>query len=386
MRMWVYIVRRLLLLIPVVLGVMTITFILVSGIPTAERCLAEIGPPPIRGGAAAVAVYNAHCDRVLGLNQPITTQWAVYMENTLSLHWGVVGNYSEASAVMPVITGQPVTTALGWLLPYTVELAVFSLFLILIVAIPLGRISAQYRNRPVDQAARVLSFSGFAIPTYFLGALFIIGGTLVLAHYGWGGCSGPFEQIYGSWPRPGCFANATPYNDNYPPWLLFGTVSTPTGFPTVDAAIHGQWTLALDTVLRMIVPAVIVAYGSIAFLLRFVRNSMLEVMNLDYVRTARATGVPEAVVVKKHVGRNSLNVTVTILGLTFASFIGGFPIVEELFGLNGVGRVLALSVQQPYDLGLIFGSTILFTFLTVIANLVVDVIYAFLDPRVRLGS
>jgi len=174
-------------------------------------------------------------------------------------------------------------------------------------------------------------------------------------------------------------------NNNYPLWLQFGTVSTPTGFPTIDAALHGQWILAADTILRMVFPALIIAYGSIALLLRFVRNSMLEVMNLDFVRTARAKGVPEKIVVKRHAGRNSLNVTVTVLGLTFAFFIGGFPIIEEVFGLQGVGRALALSVQQPYDLGLIFGSTILFTFIVVFANIIVDVVYAFLDPRVRLG-
>ncbi|MGP8071880.1 MAG: ABC transporter permease [Thermoplasmata archaeon] len=385
MQMWVYIVRRLLLVIPVVLGVMTITFILVTGIPTSERCLAEIGAPPTHGGAPALAQYYNHCDSKLGLNRPVYTQWAVYMGNTLTFQWGLVGNDSTAASVIPVIAGQPVTTALGWLLPYTIELAIFSLVIILVVSIPLGQLSAVYRNRPIDQASRVMSFSGFAIPTYLLGALTLIAGVLVIANYHWAGCSGPFLELYGSWPKAGCMMGSTATNNNYPTWLQFGTVSTPTGFPTVDAAIHGQWVLAGDTVLRMIFPALIIAYGSIALLLRFVRNSMLEVMNLDFVRTARAKGVPESVVIRKHAGRNSLNVTVTVLGLTFAFFIGGFPIIEEVFGLQGVGRALALSVQQPYDLGLIFGSTILFTFIVVFANIIVDVIYAFLDPRVRLG-
>ena len=307
------------------------------------------------------------------------------MGNTLTFQWGLVGNDSTAASVIPVIAGQPVTTALGWLLPYTIELAIFSLVIILVVSIPLGQLSAVYRNRPIDQASRVMSFSGFAIPTYLLGALTLIAGVLVIANYHWAGCSGPFLELYGSWPKAGCMMGSTATNNNYPTWLQFGTVSTPTGFPTVDAAIHGQWVLAGDTVLRMIFPALIIAYGSIALLLRFVRNSMLEVMNLDFVRTARAKGVPESVVIRKHAGRNSLNVTVTVLGLTFAFFIGGFPIIEEVFGLQGVGRALALSVQQPYDLGLIFGSTILFTFIVVFANIIVDVIYAFLDPRVRLG-
>ncbi|HLM90615.1 MAG TPA: ABC transporter permease [Thermoplasmata archaeon] len=385
MRLWMYIVRRLLLLIPLVLGVMSITFILVSGIPANVRCYSAIGPPPRHGTAYAVPEWMAHCDKVLGLNQPIYTQWADYMANTLTFHWGYVGNYSVAATTVPVLAGEPVTVALGWLLPYTLELAALSLAIILLAAIPLGQLAARYRNRPIDQAARVMSFSGFAIPSYLLGALAIIGLVLVISQNHWGGCSGAFLEVYGSWPQALCMTGSSPSNNNYPVWLHFGTVSTPTGFPTIDAAIHGQWGLAVDTVLRMLVPALIIAYGTIAVIIRFIRNSMLEVMNLDFVQAARANGIPESVVIKRHVGRNSLNVTVTVLGLTFAFFIGGFPIIEQVFGLQGVGRALALSVQQPYDLGLIFGSTILFTLLVVCANLIVDVLYALLDPRVRLG-
>jgi peptide/nickel transport system permease protein len=140
--------------------------------------------------------------------------------------------------------------------------------------------------------------------------------------------------------------------------------------------------------LRLVIPALVIAFGSIAILLRFVRNSMLEVMNLDFVRTARAEGVPEHTVIKRHAGRNSLNVTITVLGLTFAGFIGGFPVIEDVFHLNGVGLLLALSVETSHggiDFGLVFGATLLFTLIVVVANIIVDVLYAYLDPRVRLG-
>jgi ABC-type dipeptide/oligopeptide/nickel transport system permease component len=384
--MWVYIVRRLLLLIPVVLGVMTITFVLVSGIPSSQRCFSQFGPPPNHGGPEAVQAYYNHCYKILGLNVPLYQQWAVYMGNTLTFHWGNVGNFTAAASAQPIITGQPVTTVLGWLLPYTIELALLSLAIILVIAIPLGRLAAVNRNRPVDQASRVMSFSGFAIPSFLLGSLALIAAVVVLYNFHWAStCDGPYNAIHGSWPQGLCMPGSEASNNNYPSWLVSGVRSTPTGFPTVDAAIHGQWWIAADTVLRMIIPAMIIAYGSIAFLLRYVRNSMLEVMNLDFIRTARAKGVPERVVTKRHAGRNSLNVTITVLGLTFAFFIGGFPIIEEVFGLNGVGRALALSVLQPYDFGLIFGTTILFTLIVVIANIIVDVVYAYLDPRVRLG-
>jgi peptide/nickel transport system permease protein len=271
------------------------------------------------------------------------------------------------------------------------ELAVLALIIILLVAIPLGNLSAVFRNRPIDQASRVMSFSGYALPAFLLGSLLILGIVLLFGpatgyfvHSPWCPSGEPtYNELVGSWPQQACFSGGV-----YPSWLVQGTVSSPTGFPTVDAMLHGQYWLAADSLARIVLPALVIAFGSIAILLRFVRNSMLEVMNLDFIRTARSKGVPETTVVKRHAGRNSLNVTITVLGLTFAFFIGGFPIIEYVFQLHGVGYLLALSIQQsqaPVDFGLIFGSTLLFTFIVVFANIIVDVLYAFLDPRVRLG-
>ncbi|MGH9920870.1 MAG: ABC transporter permease, partial [Nitrososphaerales archaeon] len=296
----------------------------------------------------------------------------------------------------------PVITVFSWLLPYTIELAALALFIILLISIPLGNLSAVYRNRPIDQASRVMSFSGFALPAFLLGSLLLVLATVTLgsttggAHISTPWCpSGElaYQEFFGSWPTASCFSSL----HVYPLWMggvtHAGIYTTPTGFPTIDAAINGNWWLALDTVIRMIIPALVIAFGTIATLLRFVRNSMLEVMSLDFVRTARAKGVPEKVVVNRHAGRNSLNVTITVLGLTFAFFIGGFPVIESVFGLNGVGYILAQAVifsggpngGSGPDIALIFGSTLLFTYLVVTANIVVDVLYAYLDPRVRLG-
>jgi peptide/nickel transport system permease protein len=386
MKMWIFVIRRLLLLVPVIIGVMTITFVLISTVPNTARCTSAFGPPPIKGGAVAIQGWYNHCVKALALNQPAVVQWGIYMENSLSFNWGTVNNHSFAGSSVPVAAGQPVTTVLSWFLPYTLELALISLALIMFIALPLGNLSAVYRNRPVDQAARVMSFSGYALPTFLLGALTLTSVVLLIGpstHWQSITCPGQalYTDFFGSWPQAGCF----PGTAIFPNWLVSGQVSQPTHFPTVDAAIHGEGWIALDTILRMILPALTIAYGTIAVLLRFVRNSMLEVLNLDFVRTARAKGVPEAQVIKRHAGRNSLNVTITVLGLTFAFFLGGFPVTEEVFGLEGVGRMLAFSVQQPYDYGLIFGATLLFTYLVVVANIIVDVLYAYLDPRVRLG-
>jgi ABC-type dipeptide/oligopeptide/nickel transport system permease component len=416
MKMWIYLIRRLALLVPVLIGVMTITFVLVSALPTNNRLIAAFGSPPLRspwiydptlspGTGPCPSNATSPCPNpvyqndlhILGLDQPIPVQWGVYIYHTFTFQWGTVSNHSSASNLIPSLRGLEVTTVLSWYLPYTLELAVMSLLIILVVSIPLGNLSAVNRNRPIDQASRVMSFSGYAMPGFLLASLvlmaFVIGfgsGTGYVLHPPW--CpsgESTFTEFTQSWPGPGCFSTAGNFAGGYPTWILHnGIQSTPSGFPTVDALVAGQYWLALDTVVRMILPALVIAFGTIAVLLRFVRNSMLEVMNLDFVRTARSEGVPERTVIRRHAGRNSLNVTITVMGLLFAFFIGGFPVIEDVFHLNGVGLMLAYSVQQtsgPVDFALIFGTTILFTFIIVLANIIVDVLYAYLDPRVRLG-
>jgi ABC-type dipeptide/oligopeptide/nickel transport system permease component len=395
MKMWIYIVRRALLMIPVIIGVMTVTFVLVYFIPTSQKLLSFYGPSRLGynqhipcQSLGITAPPGAQCDNpayyhgvaALGLNQPPEVQWYHYIYNSLTLNWGLTNTGSQASTHLGLTGALPVTTVLSYLLPYTLELSAISLFLILLLAIPLGNYSAVYRNRPIDQGARIMSFSGFAIPGFLLGTLLLLGIAAATAGHTCGGTSDAYNTWFGSWAPASCFPG-----DHYPSWVGTHQQTSPTGFITVDAFLHGDWSEALDSVRRMLLPAFVIAFGSIAAILRFVRNSMLEVMNLDFVRTARAKGVPESQVVRRHAGRNSLNVTVTVLGLTFAGFIGGFPIIEYVFGLKGVGLVLAYSIQTPFDFGLIFGSTLLFTIIVVVANIVVDILYAYLDPRVRLG-
>lgn len=385
MRMWIYIVRRLLLVIPVIIGVMTITFILVSQISIADRLSAYTNA---RGLKPGTPLWN-NSIAALGLNKPIPVQWGIYIYHSLTLNWGYTSPNSEATSAASLgATSWPVSTVLRWYLPYTLELAALSLILILLIAIPLGNLSAVYRNRPLDQGARVLSFSGFAFPTFLLAAVVLL--TVVIVSGGFAPTCNHgadfYDLWYTSWPKPACLPGAPA---TLPSWIGQHFETYPTGFPTVDALLHWNTAsgpfLAFESIKRMIFPALVIAYGYVASILRFVRNSMLEVMNLDFVRTARAKGVPERQVVNRHAGRNSLNVTVTVLGLTFAFFITGFPIIEDVFNLRGIGYLLALSIQPQYDYGIIFGSTLLLTIIVVAANIIVDVTYAYLDPRVRLG-
>jgi len=381
-------------MVPVILGVMTITFVLVSMLPIQDKLLAYYGPSRVgynpvvpcsqiginQPGECRNGLYYdglAH----LGLDKPVFVQWGYYMWNSLTLNWGFVQSGSFAARSLGFTSGLPVATVLSYFLPYTLELAGLSLVFTLAFAIPLGNLSAAYRNRPIDHISRIMSFSGFALPTFLLAILLLLGVVALLGpSIHCGGTASAFNYFYGSWPPTTCFASG-----RYPGWIGQYQQTSPTGFPTVDALLHQDWWLAGDSFDRLLIPAFVIAFGTIAGILRFVRNSMLEVMNLDFIRTARSVGVPERRVISRHAGRNSLNVTVTVLGLTFAAFVSGFPIIEFVFNLRGVGLMLAYSVQRPFDYGLIFGSTLLFTIIVVLANLIVDVLYAYLDPRVRLG-
>jgi peptide/nickel transport system permease protein len=384
-KLWVYVFRRVLLVLPVIMGVMTITFILVSLIPLPTRVASYTDARDAKPGSP---LWNQAVAQ-LGLNKPIPDQWAIYIWNSLTLHWGFTDPHSQATLGAKLgETSYPVATVLAWYLPYTLELAAFSLTIILLLAIPLGNLSAVYRNRPLDQGTRVLSFSGFAFPGFLLASVTLLAavelsGGLTPAC---GGLSAHFFDWYGSWPPAACLPGAP---STLPNWIGAHYQTSPTGFPTIDALLHWNTAtgpdLAFESFKRLILPAATIAYAYVATILRFVRNSMLEVMNLDFIRTARAKGLPERQVVNRHAGRNSLNVTVTVLGLTFAFFLTGFPITEEVFQLRGIGYLLALSIQPIQDFGIIFGSTLLLTLLVVAANIIVDVTYAYLDPRVRLG-
>jgi peptide/nickel transport system permease protein len=190
-----------------------------------------------------------------------------------------------------------------------------------------------------------------------------------------------WNEVLGSWPNTLCFAG-----DQYPAWITSGYISHPTGFPTVDAFLNGAPWLGFDTLLRLVLPALVIAFAHLGLLLRYVRNSSLEVMNLDYVRTARAEGIRERDVVNRYVGRNSMSLTVTVLAVSFATFFGWLPVAETVFSLNGVGLMVALSAQQPIDFAVLTGATLILIFMVVIANVFADLIVAYIDPRVRLGE
>jgi peptide/nickel transport system permease protein len=403
LRLWVYFARRLLLVVPVILGVVSITFVLVSTLPVTDRLVADFGTPPIRNPwiydptqpcpppAEAQQCYNPTYYRYLaesGLNESIPVQWALYVGNVLTFHWGFVSNGSVVSFVYQQSADRPVAQVMTWFLPYSLELLALAILILLATALPLGRLAAAQRNQPADQAVRALSFAGFALPTYLLGSVILLLFVLTLgpttgfiSRAPW--CPGgepTFSEVFGSWPTSQCFGGV------YPAWLTSGVATRPTGFPTADAFLNGAPWLGVDSILRLILPACVIAFAHLGLVLRYVRNSSLEVMNLEYVRTARAMGVGERSVARRHIGRNTMTTTVTVLAVSFATFFGWLPITELVFGINGVGLLLALAAQEPVDFAALTGATLILIFMVVTANLVADLIVAYLDPRVRLGE
>jgi peptide/nickel transport system permease protein len=403
MRLWLYVVRRTVLAVPVLIGVMTILFVLQSTLPVPTRLQAQFGsaspkdpwiyqptrpcPPPNAEQSCPNPTYAIYTAR-LGLNEPVPVQWATYLGQLFLLQWGYVGNGTTAASSIPDIQGGSVVSVLADVGPYSLELGILAGAMLMGLGIPLGRRAAAARNQASDLSIRGMTLALRAIPPYLMGSLLIMIGYLWLGSLTHWNAASPwcptgqvtYLEFSGSWPAASCFPGGL-----YPTWVAHGLGTHPTGFPTVDALLAGYPWLAFDTVLRMLLPALVIALASMALLIRFVRANMLEVLNLDYVRAARANGLPESTVLRHTAGRNAQTLTLTILGLTFATFLGWFPVVELVFGLNGIGSTLAYSAITPYDFGLLFGITFLLSVLVVAASLIVDLLYAYYDPRVRLG-
>jgi dipeptide transport system permease protein len=340
MKMWTFIVRRLLLLIPVLFGVSILVFMLtrISGNPAAAYITERMTLDQVH---AIEAQYH--------LNDPLVVQYVYWLQGILHGDWG----YSKVANI-------PVTDAIIEFFPATFELALVSIVIAIIVGVALGTISAVRRDTPTDHATRIFALAGVCLPIFIL--------ALILQNI--------FAYQLQWFPMIGR------YDDN-----LYNDVSFSdyriTGFLLVDTILHTDWLRFKDAVWHLVLPAICLSFGSIAIILRIMRGSMLEVVNQDYVKTARSKGLPEKVVVKKHARRNALIPTVTVIGLAFGALLGGAVLTETIFAWPGMGQWAASATTQN-DWASIMGFTLITAIIYVLANLVVDVMYAYLDPRVRL--
>ena len=301
-----YVLKRLVMLIPVLIGVTFLVYFIISLSPGDTAAM-------LAGEDADAATIEA-LRHELGLDQPVIVQYAKYMLNLLQ---GDMGNSYK--------TGRPVTNMIVSCFPNTAKLAFWSILVAVGIALPIGVISATKQYSMFDNLGMVVALIGVATPNFWLGLMMII---LFSLNLGWlpsGGNKG---------------------------WSSY------------------------------IMPAITLGTGDAALITRMTRSSMLEVIRADYIRTARAKGVPENKVVYQHALRNALIPVVTAIGLQFGSLLGGATLTETVFAWPGIGRSTVDSIKTK-DTTQVLGNIVVLTITFSCVNLLVDILYAFIDPRIK---
>jgi len=357
--MFSFLVRRLLLLIPVLLGILIITFTLARLIP-GDPCTIALGEK------ATPEVCNQYLER-MGLNDPLPTQFLRYLT---SLAHGDLGN--------SIRTNQTVTSIVLLRLPMTLELAFCAMLFATVVGIPLGIIAALRRNSTADVSTMMLANVGVSMPVFFLGLLLAYLFAIVFK-------GTPF------WLPPSARLTAglstTPLVEtfNLPnlQGLPLAVVTFLSNMVTFNSLVSGNWKVLEDAARHLILPAITVGTIPLAIIARMTRSSLLDVLGLDYIRTARAKGLKERLVVFRHAFRNALLPIITIVGLQLGGLLGGAILTETIFGLPGMGTIMVQSIYAR-DYPVIQAAVVLIALIFVIVNLMVDISYGYLDPRIRL--
>jgi len=345
--MLAYIVRRLLLLPFVMFALSLMIFSMLMMLTPTQR-LAVFAPSPdfMKGGQDFIKSQI----KLYGLDDPFFMQYGRWIGNVLRGNLG----WSET-------TRMPVGKALVTLFPATAELALLSIIPVVFGAIWFGTVAATHHNQLADHSIRVFTIIGWSFPTFVFGLLVLM-------------------VFYGSlkWFPPGRLSQ----------WALLevGTESfcRYTGMNILDAILNGNGRILLDALRHMVLPVITLAYVNWASMARIMRSSMLETLRQDYITTARAKGVAERVVQRRHARRNALLPVTTISGIVVAYLMGGVVITETIFDYHGLGR-FAANAAANLDFPAVLGFALYFAVLLVFFNLIVDLLYAYLDPRVKLG-
>ncbi|QKQ99769.1 ABC transporter permease [Metallosphaera tengchongensis] len=350
MKLWVYIVRRLAILIPTLIGLTLLVFILIH-LQGNNLILSEYLNPRLTGQARELEIQRL--TQEFHLNQPVYIQYFYWLGQVLT------GNFGYTNT--PIFSG-PVSTAIELFLPNTVVLSLFAALLIWLIGIPLGVFSAVNRDSPADQGIRVFSFTLYSMPIYLIAIALI----LLL----------------------GVYAGVLPFSGEVNPQLVSGLswysngISYPTHVLLIDAIIHGDFQVAWNAFLHLIMPAFTLALAVMAGIIRILRASMLETLEQDYIKLARAKGVPERIVNNLHARKSAMLPVVTSFGYTVAGLLGGVVVVETVFDFPGIGYWTTQALLNN-DVGGVMASTLIFGIILVVTTLVLDIIYALLDPRIR---
>jgi peptide/nickel transport system permease protein len=287
-----------------------------------------------------VATFKHH----YGLDKPLPQRYVIYLGHLLH------GDLGQSS-----LTHNSVRSDLGQFIPATGELALYSVLFAAIVGIAFGVLAALRRNRPTDHVLRVTSLAGISMPTFWIALV----------------------ALYVGFYKLGWFPGA----DRLDP----GTLPPPhvTGLYTIDALLAGKFGLFGQAFHHLVLPALVLAAFNVSLLTRFTRSAVLEVIGNDYVRGARAKGLPERIVVVRYILRAALPSVVTVLGLVFANVLTGAVLVEKIFSWPGIGQY-AYQAAVNLDVQAIAGVSIFVAIVYVTVNFVVDVLYGVIDPRIRI--
>ncbi len=332
-----YILRRLMVLPLLIIGTSIIVFVLtrVGGSPIGIYLSHEMGPEQVQ-----------QIRERFHLDDPLPVQYYYWAKGVLSGDFGWSG-----------VSAAPVTAVFPSKLAATMELAIASGIVAVVLGIWMGTIAGARRNKWPDHVIRVVSIAGASLPLFWFAIVLLI---VFWVHLGW-----------------------FPIGRSDP--VIFDSIAHPTGFYTIDALIALSPRAFWDAIWHLILPAIALGYGATAIVARMMRSSLVEELQEDYVEAARAKGLPERLVLKRHARRNALIPTVTVIGLTFGFLLQGTVVAEIIFRWPGLGRWMADAVlrgDQATIMAYVMFASILFLFV----NLVVDVVYAYLDRRVVLGE
>ena len=329
------IIKRLLGLVLVVLGVSVITFVISHLIPGDPARL-------IAGERATEEIVN-HIRHTIGLDRPLYVQYWRYLSG---LFHGDLGT--------SIRTSRPVLEDLIAFFPATLELALLALFVATLLGIPLGVLAAVYRNKTIDQVTRTLSVTGISTPAFWMGLL------LIMFFYG----------KLGWLPGGGRLPEGID-----PPMKI-------TGFYIFDSLVTGNHAALLNSLKHIVLPAITLGYVYLGVVARQIRSSMLEQLHEDYIRTARANGLSKWTVILRHALPNSLIPSVTVLGLALGDLLYGAVLTETVFSWPGMGAYVVHSIES-LDFPAVMGFAVVVSFAYVLVNLVVDLLYMVIDPRIR---
>jgi peptide/nickel transport system permease protein len=332
-----FLLRRLLLLIFLLVGVSFMVFLITRLVP-ANPAVAYLGPVAA-GNPAAVAAFEVRW----GLDKPLPVQYLVYLSHMLQGDLGV-----------SIRTGRPVTADLAAAFPPTMELALVAMIFACVFGISFGIISAMRSGSITDQLLRGVSVSGVSVPSFWLGLLVLY----------------VFYHKLHWFPGPGRLNAHLSFSGG------------PTGFLLLDSLLAGNMPVFQDAFLHLMLPGLVLGMFSMGLITRTTRSSLLDVLSLDYIRTARSKGLSHREVVSRHALINALTPVITVIGMGFGNLLSGVILVEKIFNWPGVGQYAYLSATG-LDFPAISGVALMIALIYAVINLLIDILYALINPRVR---